>query len=347
MVTHHIITNRNISQKGGKGYVKVNENEYIKIDGDEEANLNLRYGTVTFDPKKTKRLSDFKINIYADPDDETLEKLKEDGKLTDKQALGSTKVFGELYAEGLKAKEREDILVFVHGYRSDLETSLWTLGELHKKYVEPEDSPICHLVLFTWPARRKVLRYRSDAYDAVQSGYAMARSYASLKDFFRQKLVKEKQIMCEQKIHLLCHSMGNRVLEAMLKGLADIQVEINSLFGEIILVGADVDYDALERPKPLYRLIDFGERIHVYYHNKDQALGFSEMTKNAFNRLGRWGAKNSIGIPDDVYQADVSDIADNPTVVQNVVNHWYYYNSPAVVRDIKEVLNGQVSVFTF
>jgi esterase/lipase superfamily enzyme len=221
------------------------------------------------------------------------------------------------------------------------------LKELHNKYVENADCPVQHIVMFTWPSKNKSLRYRDDARDAVKSGYALARSLASMKEFFRIQFVEKNKPMCEQKIHLMCHSMGNRVLESMFTGLRDIGVEPNSTFGEIFLVGADIDYDALQRPKPMYRIIDLGQRVHIYYHNNDAALGISEHTKNAFNRLGRWGAKNTLDLPDDVYQANVSDISDDARgILDKIAHHWYYYNSASVVKDISDVMNGKNSVFT-
>ncbi|MBN3519378.1 alpha/beta hydrolase [Algoriphagus lutimaris] len=346
MVTHYIITNREVTSRKSKSYISVNEKEFMRMDGDEEARHNLRYGTVSFDPKKAKKLKDFKIQIIPEVAEATLKEYTE-GSPVSKAKFPSGKIFDELYEAGSKTKSREDILVFVHGFKSDLETAMQTLCELHKKYVEPKDSPICHIVLFTWPAKKQLLKYRSDAYDASQSGFALARSMASLREYFKEKLVKEKKPRCEQKIHLLCHSMGNRVLESMIAGLADIRLELNTLFGEIILVGSDIDYDALERPKPMYRLIDLGERIHVYFHNKDQALGVSEITKNAFNRLGRWGAKNTMNLPDDIYQCDVSDIEDDDGLLHEVVHHWYYTNSESVIQDITAVFWGRNSIFNF
>ncbi|WP_268033655.1 alpha/beta hydrolase [Algoriphagus sp. PAP.12] len=352
MVTHYIVTNREVTSRRSSSYISVNENEYMRKDGDEEARHNLRYGTVSFDPAKAKKLKDFNIQILPEVPEDTLEKYADD-KDVNKAKFPSTQVFDELYQSGIKAAKgkggefvQEDILVFVHGFKSDLETAMQTLSELHKRYVEPETSTIKHLVLFTWPAKKKMLKYRSDAYDAMQSGFALARSMASLREFFKKKFVEEKKPMCNQKIHLLCHSMGNRVLENMIKGICDIGMEINSTFSEIVLVGADIDYYALERPNPLYRLIDFGERVHVYYHNKDQALGVSELTKNAFNRLGRWGAKNSVNLPDDIYQCDVTAIEDDKGLLHEVVHHWYYTNSTTVVEDITAVFKGEGSIFS-
>jgi len=348
MIKHYIITNRETGTTPGKNFVKVNAKEYLRTDGCEEAQDNLRYGSVTFDPKKAKKLSDFSINLYPDLSVEEFEKMHETGKTPKGKELGSHKVFSDLYEKGKNSpKDNEHTLVFVHGFKSDLEVAMKTLAQLHSRFVLNPDCPVQNIVMFTWPAMCKILRYRDDARDAVLSGYSLARSFASFRDFLIERFKKDKdKDFCEQKIHLMCHSMGNRVLESMVTHLQSMGITINSVFGEILLVAADIDYDALERPKPLYKVIDLGERVHVYYHEGDKALGVSESTKNAFNRLGRWGAKNTIGLPDDVFQSDVTDIRDDDGVMDGVVHHWYYYNSKAVAEDIAVVLGGGSSVFT-
>jgi esterase/lipase superfamily enzyme len=345
MATHYLITNRQVSTRHNKDFVRVNSKECMRKDGDEEAGNNLRYGTVTFDPSKAKRLSQFDIKIIPDVDPKTLGDYT-DGFAVPIKDFPSTKVFDTLYRHGIKTTARHDILLFIHGFNTDLQTAMKTLAELHNLYVEPKDSPIQYIVMFTWPAKSKILKYRSDAADAQQSGFALARSFASLRQYFKSQIRKNKKL-CEQRIHLMCHSMGNRVFESMIFNLNDLGIEINSLFNEILLIGADVDYDTFERPKPMYSAIDLSERLHIYYHNKDQALGISEITKNAFNRLGRWGAKNSIDLPDGVYQSDVSDIEDEKGLKYKTVHHWYYTNSASVVQDIKDVLWGRSSVFNF
>jgi esterase/lipase superfamily enzyme len=350
-VKHYIITNRETSNLEASNFIQVNANEYLRTDGCEEAQDSLRYGTVTFDPRKAKKLSDFKIYLHPDLTIKGFEKLYETGKPPKGKELASTKVFSELYERGKKADtDREHTLIFIHGFKSDLEVAVQTMAQLHRRYVENPQCPVQNIVMFTWPAMCKILRYRDDARDAVLSGYALARSFASFRDFLIQQFKKEggkDRKFCEQKVHLMCHSMGNRVLESMVTHLQTMDITVNSVFGEILLVAADIDYDALEKPKPLYKVIDLGERVHVYYHNGDKALGVSEKTKNAFNRLGRWGAKNTIGLPDDVYQADVSDIRDDDKLINKVVHHWYYYNSDSVAEDIGVVLGGGNSVFTF
>ncbi len=352
-VKHYFITNRKTGIRDGQ--------EFVMPDGEEEASDNLRFGEIYFnlegkleeayvlkpehtDPEKKAFLGP-NGGEPVDPTDKMIHSEEEIANV-----LPSTQLFHQMYDQGLEEKENEGhFLFFVHGYATDLEGAAQTLRELHKAYVEPEDSPIKHLILFTWPAMDKKLEYRDDARDATQSGYTLARLFLKVQRFFRL-VYRENGLnegFCMQKIHLLCHSMGNRVLEAMLLELLSRRIVLNCLFGEALLVAADVDYDALEQPKPLYHLVELCERVHVYFHRKDRALSLSESSKNSLNRLGRWGAKNSMLLPDDVTQVDVTDVPGTAreNFAERISNHFYFYENPEVVRDIKEVLYGEYSLY--
>jgi esterase/lipase superfamily enzyme len=346
MATHYLITNRQVSTHKQPGFLPAGRNEFLRADGREEAQDNLRFGRLNFNPD---RKNDFSIELFPDLSYEELREYNKHARVPAKKELSSFKMFRELYDQMKNAPPNTaDVLVFVHGFKNDLNVAVETVRRLHNLYVVPQDSPVKHIVLFTWPARKNVLKYRDDAQDAQNSGRALARALLKLRDFFRKDFIRDRKLIkpfCNQRMHLLCHSMGNRVLESMMRHLITDFPETTALFNEIVLAGADIDYDCLDDPKPLYRLIDLTERIHIYYHGKDVALGISETTKNAFNRLGRWGVKNSMNLPDDVYQANVSDIGDEKGFMEEALHHWYYIDSPAVVKDITEVFSGRVSAF--
>jgi esterase/lipase superfamily enzyme len=354
MAKHFIVTNRQVrtNMKGDKRYWPVNENEFLRLDGEEEAMDNLRYGEVHFDPESKGGLSDFDIRLYPDLTDRELKLWGTAGDLPGNKKPGSRKVFDALHDMGMKTDHRADILVFVHGFNNDLKGAMQTLRTLHDRYVRPKECPIQHIVMFTWPARSNLTRYRDDARDAIKSGYAMARSFRALRDFFMELLRQghrqgDTDVFCEQKIHLMCHSMGNRVLENMMAELNALNFQLNNTFGEILLLAADIDDDCLEPQRAMHKLIALGERVHIYYHNSDRALDISEKTKNAMNRLGRWGARRTMPLPDSVYQADVTHIDDERGLRDIAGHHWYYLHSPAVVRDVIDVLNGKTSVFLY
>lgn len=332
MNKHYIITNREIveNKEGSKNYLKVNDKEYLRRDGKELASENLRFGSYSFKDVKDSGT----VAIYKESADVlTSKKIAAD-------KLPSYSIFKELLDSSLKSeKEQGEILVFVHGYNSDLDNSLKSVRMLHQLYVENDDSPINKIVLFTWPAMSNLLRYRNDARDAQQSGYALGRALQKCLDFLEK--IQRVSDDCKQRIHLMAHSMGNSVVEAMMSVLIEETINPNNLFSEVFLMAADVDYDAIEKPKSMYDLIDICERIHVFYHKKDKALGMSETTKNAFRRLGKWGPKNTRLLPDDVFQYDMTHTKDDlvKSLIDKLGNHWYYYTSSEAVEMVIDILS--------
>jgi esterase/lipase superfamily enzyme len=338
-IKHYIITNREILNEHRR-------NESIRPDGREEARDELRFGEYHFahidDPGE--------VVLYRDLDEEGLMRFQDKAKTPKNFQWGSQRVFDALYEEMLHPNEiGKDTLVFIHGFNTDLASALRTLRSLHKEYVENRKSPIKNIVLFTWPSRGQLLRYRDDARDATITGYALGRAFKIFHDFLISKFGKDpsnpKSQPCEAKLHLLVHSMGNRVLEAMMAWLSHESRQQPSLFDEVVLVGADVDYDAIEKPRALYNLIDICQRVHVYYHANDMALQVSRRTKNALNRLGLTGTKKKGELPDSVYEYNVSHTREDRGFQEKMVNHWYYYNTTEVVEDIVEVLRGNESMY--
>lgn len=59
--------------------------------------------------------------------------------------------------------------------------------------------------------------------------------------------------------------------------------------------------------------------------------------------LGRWGARNSVVLTDDVLQVDISEIHDEARIYDDLVNHFHYLSSQMVIEDILLVLAGENS----
>jgi esterase/lipase superfamily enzyme len=353
MKNHYIITNRKIINENQGG-------ECIYPDGDEEARDELRYAFYTVNTEDPKE--EGKVELIKDENDSKTMKANIVSFLsTNEPVKGSTLVLSELYSKmtertniNLVENRKNDVLLFIHGFKNDLHTALITMNRLYDKYVKPNDSPIGHLVLFTWPARSNLLKYRDDARDAQKTGYALGRGYKRLVDFFKETFKADPKTgepinpLCKNKIHFMCHSMGNRVLECMFQQFLSDNVHMSSVFGEVFLMAADIDFDALEKPKPLYNLIRICDRVHVYYNENDKALWTSETTKNAFNRLGKFGPMKIDNLPDYIYANNVSSITDDTDGILSSIfatHHGYFAESDTVVKDVIKVLNGGISDF--
>jgi esterase/lipase superfamily enzyme len=127
-----------------------------------------------------------------------------------------------------------------------------------------------------------------------------------------------------------------------------INDKTTEIFGEIVLVAADIDYNAFEKGEAYNRLIDMGKRIHIYYSKNDHILDFSKFTKNLNSRLGKYGRYRVDETLHDVYDIEVTHCEDDiqyQSFVDKFGRHWYYYTSTTVANDIIQVLKGEKSNF--
>lgn len=144
-----------------------------------------------------------------------------------------------------------------------------------KKFSDSGDSPgDVMVVLFTWPSDGSMLpcvAYRSDCAEAGPSGATLGRALLRLRDY----LVRlQPEDHCEHNLDLLCHSMGNYVLQHAVARAADhVGVRrIPCIFDHVFLCSADVDHDVLEPNQPLGRLPELCNYVNVYYNRGDAAL---------------------------------------------------------------------------
>ncbi len=341
---HYIITNRQIfSDDNG---------EYVKPDGGESPSDNLRFGTFDSEIYINTKDSRKSVNFFPDPnapskrdvstDSETQPYTKDLGTVDTTTLIGSQRFFAELFQKMKQANG--DVLFFVHGYHTNFAGALQSICDLEAVYVN-DKSPVKQIVAFTWPAMDKYLRYRDDAKDAELSGYTLARSYLMLIDFFKAIFGPDPQnpinTPCNNNIHLMAHSMGNRVIESMMVELLSLKNNVTAIFKEIILAASDVDWQIFEDPRAFNKLTEIGERVTVYYNNKDIALFISETTKNAYNRLGKFGFRDYHQLPAHIYSVDCTNVMDEQSVNSKLIQHWYYKESPTASNDIIQTLTSK------
>lgn len=92
-----------------------------------------------------------------------------------------------------------------------------------------------------------------------------------------------------RRIHLVAHSMGNRVVTNVLKRLAEESAyrEIPR-FNEVILAAPDVDAETF-RHDIAPKIVDTADRVTIYASSNDLALRASEAV-NRGRRLGQGGS---------------------------------------------------------
>ena len=245
--------------------------------------------------------------------------------------LGSLHVFQELRQE--MRNQNKDTVIFIHGYNVSFGEGLQTAAQMNQNFAAVNNGLGVNVALFSWPSDGSMfpwLAYANDRRDAAASGLAFARGILKLADFLRQSTKDEA---CEQRLHLIAHSMGTYVLRhALQEIISQTSTRVPRMFDQIFLIAADEDDDAFEYDYKLRALPKLGKRVNVYFNRNDVAMFASDVTKGNPDRLGDDGPRAPFNVPAKVTQIDCTRVAGG--------EHSYYVNEPAVVNDIVKVLNG-------
>lgn len=354
----YLLTNRAIEPDGQGG-------ERIANDGREAAQPVFRIATVDLhasDPRRDK------VELVPDQFVDQYDTLQPDAD--PRNYAGSKRMFLDLYQRmrDEPSAKKGDVLFFLHGFQYTLADSLRHLRKLHELYVRPAASPVSHLVYFSWPSRGQLTQYRNDRRDAIESGKLLGRVFRKARQFLLEFFAAQpdpRGAFCGHRIHLAAHSMGNMVLYWMTHELNTYPDPPFALFGELLLLNADCDWDAFNPDKPLHRLPEYGERIHIYNHQSDDALWVSANTKNWVKRLGRQGPADLELLPARTLVVDCSglkkaagkdprkdefasvagevSLGTKTPSKETLLDHWGYLYRPQVVADIHSVLRGESS----
>ena len=253
--------------------------------------------------------------------------------------LGSFAMFEELQQLMLKAN---DVVIYIHGFNVSWHGAVGSALALQEilRLPVPDSKQESIVVLFTWPSDGMMLpfvSYTSDRADAAASGNSFGRSILKFRDFLARlrSLARLNQAtLCDQDVHLLCHSMGNFVLQNAVGKIEQFTPGacLPRLFKNIFLCAPDVDDTVLEPDQPMGRLHQLADYITVYHNREDRAIYLSDATKGNPARLGGQGAARPALIHQKIHQVDCSPI------VRGAVEHGYYLNG-RVNEDIRYSIN--------
>lgn len=259
---------------------------------------------------------------------------------------GSQRMFFELYKSMLETRQgkRGDLLVFIHGYSYTFSDEMEAIETLKKQYIDNADSPISNLIMLSWPGSKSMFPYtyfddRKNSIDAGMVFYKMMQKYY---EFIKQVLADPELSFCGQRIHIMAHSMGNRLLRSALVCMKSSN--LMRVIDQVLLLNADVSFDAFEKEdESLYKLTKIANRITVYTNKSDDVLAISTLTKNILSpRLGKNGPINIDNLPPNVTIVDCTKAKnDLGTALQKFADHWGYLSSSQVQKDIIETLRGQ------
>ncbi|MBW7676485.1 alpha/beta hydrolase [Chryseobacterium chendengshani] len=352
----YILSNRKIVRHKGEKNDSFSNDEY-SIPNFRIAKCNFdgfKESTAQF--KKKKEYSDRKIldyKLFSEPEKQSYEEvldvllnekgLKQSG-LTANNLGGTQRMFYELYKDMSSTKVRSDVLIFIHGYAYTFDDELKAIIDLKKLFIDNPESPIEHILFISWPASSSLIpmTYFDDKAASINSGTSLVRLFyfytQFLKDIFSNKDLKP----CNQHIHMMTHSLGNRVLQSMLYSLKG--ENILRVIDQVLLLNADVSYKVFDDAEDSFNKLPLlANRVSIYLNRKDAILGISQFTKNILTpRLGKNGPSNIERFKDIVSIIDCTFIENDlkSSFKFEFGNHWGYLSSSQAQSDIFQTLHG-------
>lgn len=320
----YYITNRNLFKNDNGDYAfgyKLPDDSYY-IDGITTRIAEIRVGETHVKKISSTKYSVHKNTIYKDNEKE-----------------GSLLLFDNLRKDMIKNKN--DTIIFFHGFSNTFNDSINIGANILDRIEENSNGQYYtpNMIVFSWPSDGDIKAYYDDKYDAELSCGSISRTIEKLYRFYL-KLKEENIDPCEQKLHIIAHSMGNYALSCGINTYIKNNKPIQ-FFDEAILIAADEDFDAFEdnnklnNLKPLFEL---AKRTTVYYNENDPLLKLANNTKNNSPRLGIVGPRYPNILPKNINIVDVTQSI-------NRKEHRYHISEKdrKFKKDMINVLNGENS----
>lgn len=248
----------------------------------------------------------FKLWIF-----ERAEDAKKHFVLTELKVASGEQFYSALRGEYDKRRaEQRDALVFIHGFRVSFDTAAYRTAQIAYD-LNFEGVP----VLYSWPSQGRVLGYEGDLETADWSSPHLQS--------FLERVARESGAL---RIHLVAHSMGNRLLTNALSGISR-QPDIQPLFENVIMAAPDLNaYTFSEQIWPGIKKA--ARRFTLYASSQDQALIASKKAKgkNDFDRLGEAGPK--------IVVVPGLDTIDASGIDTSLLGHSYIEQCKPVLADV-------------
>jgi esterase/lipase superfamily enzyme len=210
-------------------------------------------------------------------------------------------------AEIVEAAAPRPVLVFVHGFNTDLPSAIVRTAQF------VHDSGFTGVpVLFSWPSRGRALSYVYDVNSVLQSRDALVET-AQLLQTTRAK-----------SFDILAHSLGNLlVVEALRQISLERLVDRKNRIDNVMLASPDVDVDLFE--SQLDTLPVGRDRIYVLVASSDRALALSRRIAGGVSRAGNADpdALAALGVT----VVDVSAVRDG-----DALQHSQFASAPEIVQ---------------
>ena len=214
------------------------------------------------------------------------------------------------------------ILLFVHGFNVAFDEALVRTAQLSHDLSRNESYDVGIPVLYSWPSAGNVSLdfYHGDRDRSIKS--------APYLEEFLDLITEDIDV---DRINIIAHSMGNRLLTKALEDYARDYLERHNrddLEFRILLVAADVERDVFDAANGVFDNLD--ANVTIYTSDTDRALDASNLINQA-KRLGDTDTdKPYIRAAQNYQTIDATAV----TTQLFGLGHNYYSNNPTILWDM-------------
>lgn len=209
----------------------------------------------------------------------------------------------------------DEMLLYIHGYNNSFEDAATRAAQIAYDLKFPGVTSF-----FSWASKNTFSGYGADA---ATSEISVKYLYDYILNIWRHSSTK--------KIHILSHSMGNRIFMNVLRKIKENDIDIK--FGHIILVAPDVDKELFEEYSYLYN--KYSEMSTLYVSSEDKAVRASYHIHQ----------NNRVGLSPPVVVEKGIDTIHADSVIDRALwdlGHSYYAEAEALISDMHELLTSSV-----
>lgn len=213
----------------------------------------------------------------------------------------------------LSLSETGAAMLFIHGYNVSFEDAIFRTAQLAVDLKFP-GAPVA----FCWPSYADPIKYTFDEQNAEVSVPALREV---MQDLAARSGAKH--------IHVIAHSMGNRVLAGALRSMdPSLQMRNKEVFRELVLAAPDIDSRVFESQVLPYITRNV-QHCTLYASARDRALLMSRAFHN-FQRLGE--------TEPDLLVSDGIDTIDASLVDTSLLGHSYIGDAQSIVADLQALV---------
>jgi esterase/lipase superfamily enzyme len=208
---------------------------------------------------------------------------------------------------------QSSMLLFVHGYNVSFADAARRTAQI--KFDLAFEGPT---IMFSWASLGSLFGYPADEATAEWSVPHFEALLQGLLD-----------IPGAQSIHLIAHSMGNRIVTRALESLALLQRELRGKIRQVFLAAPDIDAATLLQLSDTLQLT--AQRVTLYGSDSDLAIKASRLFHGA-PRAGQGGV--------DLLVHRALDSIDATELTADMLGHSYVTDCSAVLSDIHELVRN-------